>query len=63
MKRKFGERASCQRCGQDIEWRGRERGWLDRGANRQCVPYQRGGEIVTPKGLKHGPVMPRHWLG
>jgi len=49
-KLRHGERANCARCGQDLEWVGY---WWDRGGNRECPPYQRRGEIVTLKGLKH----------
>ena len=63
MKRKFGEQSSCHRCGQDIEFHGREHGWIDRGANRECPAYIKGGEVIKPKGLKHSPVTARHWLG
>ena len=63
MKRKFGEQTSCHRCGQDIEFHGREHGWIDRGGNRKCPAYIKAGEVVKPNGLKHGPVMARHWLG
>lgn len=52
MTRKYGERAACTRCGQDIEWHGREPGWLDRGAGTRCLPFVVKGEVVKPKG-KH----------
>lgn len=52
MRRKFGDRAACQRCGHDIEWHGRAAGWIDRGAGRSCLPFLRRGEVIRPKG-KH----------
>lgn len=57
MKRKYGERAVCSCCGQDIEWLGKEHGWTDRGGNRSCVPYRnREWEIIQPpEGAKHKP--------
>lgn len=51
---KIGERAACDNCGHDIEWHGRKVGWIDRGAGRNCLPYEDHGEIVRPKG-KHKP--------
>jgi hypothetical protein len=46
---KLGSRATCHRCGQDIEWTGRKDGWRDRGGNRGCVPYRAtDGEIIHP---------------
>jgi len=52
----YGTRAACALCAQDIEWRGRAHGWLNRGGNRSCAPYQEKGEIATPpKIAKHKP--------
>lgn len=50
----IGTRAACKYCGQDIEWHGKESGWIDRGGNRACVPYidKRRGEVINPK-TKH----------
>ena len=55
-KTKFGEHAACKYCGQDIEFHGRPHGWIDRGGNRDCVPFfdRKSGEIVKPK-TKHAP--------
>ena len=50
-RRQYGDREACTRCGQDIEWTGRARGWRDRGGNRQCCAYIVRGEVITPKGL------------
>lgn len=57
MRRKYGDREACARCGQDIEWTGKAGGWRDRGGNRACVPYHdRSGEVVTPPPeAKHKP--------
>ena len=54
---KIGERSVCERCGQDIEWHGRNYGWRDRGNNRECPPYpNKDGEIVRPSDfLRHYP--------
>lgn len=56
MKNKYGTHSACKYCGQDIEFCGRVHGWLDRGNNRQCVPYidRKIGEVVKPK-TKHAP--------
>jgi hypothetical protein len=51
-RKRFGERQICKRCEQDIEWHGRNFGWIDRGAGRSCLPYIRRGEVVRPQG-KH----------
>ena len=61
MKRKYGEQAACKYCSQDIEFHGREHGWIDRGGNRQCCPFERHGDIVKPK-TKHAPVGAKDWL-
>lgn len=54
----LGDRAACKLCDQDIEWSG-DRGWRDRGGNRQCVTTIRRGEIVQPaEGQTHVPVRP-----
>lgn len=50
MKR-YGDRAICARCTQDIEWLGRSNGWRDRGGNKTCAPFIRAGEVVKPKGV------------
>lgn len=64
MRRKYGERATCRKCHQEIEWHGRAGGWRDRGNNRGCVAKIVRGEIVQPKkGQKHGPIRPQDWLG
>lgn len=57
---KYGEQAACKYCGQDIEFHGRQHGWIDRGGNRACVPYTdpKTREIVEPK-TKHAPRSPR----
>jgi hypothetical protein len=31
----YGERASCVRCGQELEWVGK---WWDRGSDTKCGP-------------------------
>lgn len=49
-RRKYGDRAACQRCGHDIEWSGRAHGWTDRGAGNTCLPYIHKGEVTRPKG-------------
>ncbi len=36
MRRQYGDREACQRCGSDIEWHGREHGWRDRGGDTYC---------------------------
>lgn len=53
---RFGEQTACRYCGHDIEFHGREHGWIDRGSGRNCLPYtdRATGEIVTPK-TKHAP--------
>jgi hypothetical protein len=49
---RYGTRATCTRCGQDVEHQGRGQ-WTDRGGNRACCAYvNREGETVRPKG-KH----------
>lgn len=59
-ERPIGTRASCATCGQDIEWHGSS-DWLDRGGNRQCVPYEDRGEVVVPpRGSQHSP---EDWSG
>lgn len=63
-RRKYGDRETCHRCQQEIEWSGRAHGWTDRGGNRECVPWITRGEVVhPPKGAKHSPVTARKWLG
>ena len=54
---KYGDHDGCKRCGLDIEWWGRKHGWVDRGGNRACVPYEDNkGELVRPpKNAKHKP--------
>jgi hypothetical protein len=42
---KYGERGTCSRCTQDVEWVGF---WQDRGGNRGCVPFYEKGELVVP---------------
>lgn len=55
-RRRYGDREACGLCGQDIEWHGKAVGWIDRGGNRACVPYEACGEIVRPpEGAKHRP--------
>lgn len=52
---KYGERAACVICDQDIEYIGRGK-WHDRGGNLECPPYRnRDGEIVQPDGERHKP--------
>lgn len=55
-KSKIGQRSVCRYCGQDIEFHGRNPGWIDRGANRGCSPFidNKAGVIVRPK-TKHAP--------
>ena len=53
-RRKIGDRDACRYCGQDIEWHGRGHGWVDRGNNRGCVPFQKGDALIYPK-TKHAP--------
>lgn len=48
----YGRQDACSRCGQDIEWQGRARGWRDRGNGQECLPYTAAGAIQHPKG-KH----------
>lgn len=51
---KYGSHSGCTRCGQDIEWWGKAKGWVDRGGNRECPPYLDINRVlVVPKGLKH----------
>ncbi len=50
-KYRYGEMAACKYCGQDIQFLGK---WYDRGSNRKCCPFVRGGEIVRPE-TKHAP--------
>lgn len=52
MTTKYGERAACKHCGQDVEFHGKKNGWIDRGGNRRCCPFVKGGEIIRPK-TKH----------
>lgn len=49
-RKKFGMRAFCKHCGQEVEFLGIVNGWRDRGGNRQCVPFvdQKTREIVRP---------------
>ena len=61
MKRKLGEQCVCKYCGHDIEFHGRRHGWIDRGAGRRCLPYEKRGEIITPK-TKHTPLGRGDWL-
>lgn len=51
-RRKYGDQRACSRCQQDIEWHGREHGWIDRGSGQECLPYIVAGEVMSPKG-KH----------
>lgn len=55
VRYRIGEQASCKYCGQDIQNEGKRR-WIDRGANRKCVPYLRRGDFarIYPK-TKHAP--------
>lgn len=57
MKRErlqYGRQDACTRCGHDIEWHGREHGWIDRGGGRECLPFEHSGHIIIPReGLKH----------
>jgi len=55
-RRKFGEHRSCKKCEADIEFHGRETGWLDRGGNTSCGVYydRHKQEFVRPTG-KHAP--------
>ncbi len=47
---RYGDQASCKRCGQDIEFTG-ARDWRDRGGNRKCPPYEgKDGEVIDPAG-------------
>ena len=56
MKTRFGERASCKYCGQEIEFSCGPKNWTDRGGNRACCAFvdRKLGEIVRPK-TKHAP--------
>ena len=49
----YGLIACCRYCGQDIQFFGFTK-WLDRGANRSCVPFIKSGEVIKPK-TKHSP--------
>ena len=54
---KYGKRAICKFCGQEIEYHGIN-GWLDRGGNRACASYvdKKAGEVIRPKkNQKHKP--------
>lgn len=55
-RRQYGDRDACRYCGQDIEWHGREVGWIDRGSGRGCCPYEdrKRCVMVYPK-TKHAP--------
>lgn len=54
MRRKFGDREACTRCGHDVEWHGRVSGWRDRGNGTECLPTgkrdQDGILLPHPKG-------------
>jgi hypothetical protein len=54
-RNKFGERAACKYCGQDIEFV-KHRDWRDRGGNRECPPSinRKTREVVHHK-TKHAP--------
>lgn len=52
MQAKYGYRAVCKYCGQDIEFHGKAFGWIDRGGNRNCCQFIKNGEVVSPK-TKH----------
>lgn len=56
-KASYGMQCTCRHCGQDIEFHGREYGWIDRGGNRKCAPYfsRKADNYVTPK-TKHARV-------
>ncbi len=54
IRHTYGQRTACKYCGQDIENHGRKQ-WIDRGGNRQCCPFIKNGEAVTPK-TKHAPI-------
>lgn len=45
MRHKIGDRETCARCSQEIEFHG-HRNWRDRGNNRTCPSYIKDGEIV-----------------
>ncbi len=59
MRVKYGARAICQCCEQDIEFHGARHGWLDRGANRFCAlmpdPDNRGAWLKVKRKKKHKP--------
>ena len=50
---RYGLRAACGACGQDIEFAD---GWRDRGGNRQCCAFTDliAGRTVTPRAM-HNP--------
>lgn len=49
----YGRQDACARCGQDIEWHGREHGWQDRGGSNHCGPYERRGPRMDWKLSAH----------
>ena len=51
-KRKYGDQRACRTCGTDVEWHGRDIGWIDRGGNRSCAVYETKEGFVYPK-TKH----------
>lgn len=51
---RIGEQTACRFCGHDIEFHGREHGWVDRGNGRSCLPFTQRGETITPT-TKHAP--------
>lgn len=46
MRRKFGDREICSRCKLEVEWHGRDHGWLDRGASTTCPQQYLNGKPV-----------------
>jgi hypothetical protein len=36
MRATYGRQTVCETCGSDVEYHGREHGWIDRGGNSYC---------------------------
>lgn len=57
-RNRYGDRAACKHCGQDIEFHG-PRQWLDRGSDRMCAlipdPHNRGAWIRPKRRTLHKP--------
>jgi hypothetical protein len=59
IRAKYGDRDACKVCGQDIEFHGKARGWIDRGSDRLCqlVPDadNLGAWVKPPRKTLHKP--------